>query len=390
MTKLVIVLTVMALLCIEEEGYAQNLHFPDRWDMTFENVLPLYRQDTVTIRFIGDVMMHSKQIEAAHRKDGSYDFSDWFRHISDRLTSADISVANMEFALGGEPYSGYPAFSAPDAIAGQVAEDGIDIFLAANNHIYDRGLAGAERTLEQYRKTAETFGTVYTGLASDSVEEENTWPVIMNVKGIRIAFINFTYGTNGGRREGWPKVCYMNDRKAIAKAIGRAREKSADILIALPHWGNEYELTHSQEQEEVSGWLAAEGVDMIIGTHPHVVQDTASVEGNSHYGRTQIAYSLGNAVSNMSAANTQLELMVTARTVRHFNGDIEILPNELTFLWCSRPGGYNDSYTVLPVVENINRKETWQNPYDHENMLRTYRRVLEKTGIEENRQDINE
>lgn len=389
MTKLVIVLTVMALLCIEE-GYAQNLHFPDRWDMTFENVLPLYRQDTVTIRFIGDVMMHSKQIEAAHRKDGSYDFSDWFRHISDRLASADISVANMEFALGGEPYSGYPAFSAPDAIAGQVAEDGIDIFLAANNHIYDRGLAGAERTLEQYRKTAETFGTVYTGLASDSVEEENTWPVIMNVKGIRIAFINFTYGTNGGRREGWPKVCYMNDRKAIAKAIGRAREKSADILIALPHWGNEYELTHSQEQEEVSGWLAAEGVDMIIGTHPHVVQDTASVEGNSHYGRTQIAYSLGNAVSNMSAANTQLELMVTARTVRHFNGDIEILPNELTFLWCSRPGGYNDSYTVLPVVENINRKETWQNPYDHENMLRTYRRVLEKTGIEEHRQDINE
>ena len=123
---------------------------------------------------------------------------------------------------------------------------------------------------------------------------------------------------------------------------------------------------------------------MIIGAHPHVVQDIDTS------GDVQIAYSLGNAVSNMSAANTQLELMVTARTVRHFNGDIEILPNELTFLWCSRPGGYNDSYTVLPVVENINRKETWQNPYDHENMLRTYRRVLEKTGIEENRQDINE
>lgn len=384
MTKLMIVLTVMVFLCIEE-GQAQNLHFPDRWDMTFENVLPLYRQDTVTIRFIGDVMMHSKQIEAAHRGNGSYDFSDWFRHISDRLTSADISVANMEFALGGEPYSGYPAFSAPDSIARQVAEDGIDVFLAANNHIYDRGLAGAERTLEQYRKATETFGTVYTGLASDSVEEENTWPVIMNVKGIRIAFLNFTYGTNGGRREGWPKVCYMNDRQAIAKAIGRAREKNADILIALPHWGNEYELTHSQEQEEVSGWLVSEGVDMIIGTHPHVVQDTASVEGNGRYGRTQIAYSLGNAVSNMSAANTQLELMVTARIVRHFNGDIEILPNELTFLWCSRPGGYNDSYTVLPVVENITRKEKWKNPYDHENMVRTYRRVLEKTGIEENR-----
>ena len=92
----------------------------------------------------------------------------------------------------------------------------------------------------------------------------------------------------------------------------------------------------------------------------------------------------------MSAANTQLELMVTARIVRHFNGDIEILPNELTFLWCSRPGGYNGSYTVLPVVENMSGKAEWQNPYDHKNMVRTYRRVLEKTGIEENIQDINE
>lgn len=382
--------TVMTFLCTAEEGHAQSLHFPDRWDMTFDNVLPLYRQDTVTIRFIGDVMMHSKQIESAHRKDGSYDFSEWFRHIRKALSSADISVANMEFSLGGEPYSGYPAFSAPDNIAQQVAEDGTDLFLAANNHIYDRGHAGAERTLEQYRMTADTFGTVYTGLASDSDEQERTWPVIMTAKGIRIAFLNFTYGTNGGRREGWPKVCYMSDRKTISEAIGRARTKNADILIALPHWGNEYELTHSEDQEEVARWLAEEGVDMIIGTHPHVVQDTASVEGNSHYGRTQIAYSLGNAVSNMSAANTQLELMVTARIVRHFNGDIEILPNELTFLWCSRPGGYNGSYTVLPVVENMSGKAEWQNPYDHENMVRTYRRVLEKTGIEENIQDINE
>ncbi len=380
----------MAFLCTAEEGHAQSLRFPDRWARTFDNALPLYRQDTVTIRFIGDVMMHGKQIEAAYRKDGSYDFSSWFQYIREELSSADIAVANMEFALGGEPYSGYPAFSAPDGIAGQMAEDGIDLFLAANNHIYDRGSAGAERTLEQYRMTSDTFGTVYTGLASDSEEEKRTWPLIMNVKGIRIAFINFTYGTNGGRREGWPKVCYMSDRKTIARAIERAREKNADILIALPHWGNEYELNHSQEQEEVAEWLAAEGVDIIIGTHPHVVQDTASVKGNGRHGRTQIAYSLGNAVSNMSAADTQLELMATAGIVRHFNGDIEILPTGLTFLWCSRPGGYNDSYTVLPVVEMMGRKEEWKNPYDYENMLRTYRRVLEKTGIEENRKDINE
>ena len=364
-------------------SHAQELHYPERWSSTFHNVLPLYRQDTVTVRFIGDVMMHGKQIESARKGDGSYDFSSWFYHIEDALSSADISVANMEFALGGEPYSGYPAFSAPDGIAVHMAECGTDLFLAANNHIYDRGPAGAERTLEQYRGIKNKYGTSFAGLASNDEEMKDTWSVIMNVKGIRIAFVNFTYATNGGKRKGWPRVCYMDDRKAVSDAMERARAKNADILVALPHWGNEYQLKHSEEQEEMAEWLAGNGVDLIVGTHPHVVQDTSSIKGNGRYGKTRVVYSLGNAVSNMSAANTQLELMVTLRIVRHLNGDIEMLMPELTFLWCSRPGGFNDRYTVLPVKENMDRRNLWKNPYDHDNMVRTYKRVLEATGIEE-------
>ena len=372
-------LAVMVLMCCQTEACAQKLRIPQRWETSFRNVLPLYRNDTVRICFIGDVMMHGKQIEQARKEAGRYDFSSYFTLIKEDLTSADITAANMEFALGGEPYTGYPAFSAPDGIASYAADCGIDLFLTANNHIFDKGKSGAERTMEIYRNLKRTYGISFTGLASDEVERSGNNPLIMNAKGIRLAFVNFTYGTNGGRREGWPKVNYMDDRQDIAAALDIAKEKGADITIALPHWGNEYELTHSPGQEETAAWLAENGVDFIIGTHPHVVQDTMSIETSS--GRTQVVYSLGNAVSNMSAENTQLELMATASIVRHFNGDIEVLPLELTFLWCSRPGGFNDSYTVVPVTRYIGRRELWKGAWDYDKMMQTYSRVRQITGI---------
>ena len=287
----------------------------------------------------------------------------------------------MEFALGGEPFSGYPSFSAPDALAEHMAETGIDIFLAANNHIYDRGLSGAERTLEQYRALAAKYGTSFVGLASDKEEKERNMPLMLNVKGMKLAFLNFTYATNGGRREGWPKVCYMDERKDIRNAIEAAREAKADIIIALPQWGEEYMLNHSAEQKEMAQWLTDQGVNIIIGTHPHVVQDCEILTGKLDGAKTQVIYSLGNAISNMSATNTQIELMASLRIVRHCNGDLEMLPLELDFLWCSRPGGFDDGYTVLPINEYIGKRSLWDNPSDYDNMIKSCRRVAEATGI---------
>ena len=114
---------------------------------------------------------------------------------------------------------------------------------------------------------------------------------------------------------------------------------------------------------------------MIIGAHPHVVQDSESING------IQVAYSLGNAVSNMSAANTQIGLMATVRLVREPDGNIIILPTEFTWLWCSRPGGYCHSYTVLPVEEFIGRKDEWMGKWDYEKMTSTYEHVRTTTGI---------
>ena len=123
-------------------------------------------------------------------------------------------------------------------------------------------------------------------------------------------------------------------------ALGKA-EEIADFTIVCPHWGTEYELLHSEQQKITAMWLVEQGADLIIGCHPHVVQDTTMIDG------VPVAYSLGNLVSNMSAPNTQIGLMITVRYIRKNNGDIKMLPLELTHLWCSRPGGYCDSYTVL-------------------------------------------
>lgn len=322
---------------------------------------PLFDADTLTIKVFGDVMMHKAQIDAAHR---GYD--KYFTYIAEEISSADLAIANMEFTLAGEPYTGYPGFSAPDEFAEHLAKCGFDIFLCANNHIYDKGSKGARRTLDIYRKLNERYGIQYTGLAESQEERED--PLIVIRKGIKLALTNMTYGTNLGATDHWPKVLYQNDKSTVTSAMSKA-DRMSDISIVFPHWGTEYELIHSDNQEITAEWLINLGADLIIGSHPHVAQDTEVING------VEVAYSLGNMVSNMSAANTQLGLMATITIAREPNGDITLLPLKLTHLWCSRPGGLTNSYTVIPIEEFIGKKHLWLNAWDYDKMVTTYERV---------------
>lgn len=355
------------LLAGGQAGYAQQIIIPEEWEKPMQEVMPLFTPDTLEICFMGDIMMHSEQIRSAQQSEDTYDFSSYFSLIEDKIRSADLAVANMEFTLGGKPYTGYPSFSAPDEIAGYAADCGFDIFLTANNHIFDKGSKGAERTLETYRRLGEIKGVMTTGLY-DEKSLESGFPLTIIRKGMRIAFLNFTYGTNLGPISQWPKTNYMGERTRILKALKKA-ESDADICIVLPHWGTEYELKHSEQQEKMAEWLAENGADAIIGTHPHVIQDTCRI------GKTPVAYSLGNAVSNMSATNTQAGLMATVRIARSENGDITMLPVELTWLWCSRPGGFGDSYIVIPIEKYLGRDDEWQGKWDHKKMKTTYERI---------------
>ncbi len=347
---------------------------------TLSKARPLYGRDTVTICVMGDMMMHTAQIENAHRWGKWYDFSQYFRLLEDRISRADIAIANMEYTLAGEPYTGYPAFSAPDCYAEYLAACGFDIFLCANNHIFDKGSQGAARTIEKYRELGRRHGIRYCGLAADQDERNATYPLMINIKGINIALVNFTYGTNLGADLHWPKVNYMNDRTGLKEALDRSSD--ADFALALPHWGNEYELTHSPQQRETAQWLVGNGADMVIGTHPHVVQDCETIDG------VQVAYSLGNAVSNMSAANTQIGLMAEIKIVREDNGDVRALPTEFTWLWCSRPGGYCNSYCVLPVEKFIGSRDRWVGAWEYDKMTATFDRIRKSTGINQTNNDI--
>lgn len=322
--------------------------------------------DTVSVMIIGDVMMHSRQLE--------YDCHHFLKGISPALRQADIAVANMEFSLGGPPYSGYPSFSAPDEYASYVAEDcGVDVFLTANNHILDKGRAGLTRTLSVY----DTMCVKHTGAAADSLSRSRTYPLMLTSRGIRLAIVNFTYGTNNpvGNSAGWPAVNLMR-KEEVCSAIGMARARGADFIVVLPHWGIEYRLRHDKAQEEWAEWLVSEGADVIIGAHPHVVQDTTHIDG------VPIIYSLGNAISNMSARDTRLGLAVCLKfTHDTASGEKKMLEPEIRFLWCTLPGTLTDNYETIFCDEWIGRRDKWLSPSDYDNMKATLARVKSETGL---------
>lgn len=331
---------------------------------------PPPKPDTLTVFMIGDVMMHSPQLK--------HDCHTFFQHICKPLAEADIAIANMEFSLGGEPYTGYPQFSAPDYYAEYMAEIGTDVFLTANNHILDRRSKGLTRTLDFYRAMKDSV--LFTGAAASEEERNANYPLIVDAKGIRLALVNFTYGTNGIFVEGWPNTNYM-DSTDVKAAIERAKAQDADFIIALPHWGEEYHMIHSAEQEKWAKWLVKQGCNLIVGGHPHSVQDT------THIGRVPVIYSLGNAVSNQYQHETQIELATTLRFVKWGSKSIMLEP-QVRYMWCSRPGGLGTSYYTIFVDEWLDKRDKWQNPADYDKMVSTWNLVRKTTKVqyEENNQ----
>ncbi|MBO4466025.1 MAG: CapA family protein [Bacteroidales bacterium] len=314
-------------------------------EQSLPELLPAPRPDTVTVRIIGDVMMHRGQIDAARFRAQTvdrttareFDFVPFLDSIAPALREADLAIAGMEFTLAGQPYTGYPAFSAPDSYADYVADCGVDVFLTANNHILDKGLAGLKRTLLCY-DAMELDGRIqYTGCAFPEDTLRN--PLLVRVKDQTIAIVNFTYGTNVYPELDHYILCRQDD--SVLSLIAKARERGADFVLVCPHWGDEYVLTHNQRQEDWAVKLAQAGADAIVGAHPHVVQDAANITTTDGR-KVPVYYSIGNAVSNMSAPNTQDELMVTLRI-----SEGKLIDISHTWMHCYLPNQLTDSYTTV-------------------------------------------
>ena len=167
----------------------------------------------------------------------------------------------------------------------------------------------------------------------------------------------------------------MMDKEKVREAFVRAREMEAAIIIALPHWGQEYTTVPDSRQREWAEFLLECGADAVIGSHPHVIQPV----------EFPVAYSMGNFISNMSLRNTELGLMIILKIAVTSYGDSYVAGLEAVPVWCSRPGGYGDGYTVLPVREFLNRKEEFRSSYNYGKMKDTYNRL--KTLFEDDREE---
>lgn len=261
-----------------------------------QDVKPVVDSASVKIIFAGDVMGHGPQIQAAFDSQlNEYKYDTSFYFLKPFLSSADITLANLEVTLSGPPYSGYPHFSSPDALAAALKRAGFQILVTANNHAADRGAEGINRTLH----ILDSVGLLHTGTFHSRQERDSISPLIVEKKGMHIAFLNYTYGTNG-ETVPYPYVVNLIDTALIRADIDKARLKKADYIIAIMHWGNEYERFASNEQKSLARWIIMHGCDMIIGSHPHVIQGVEFIVPDSgEAGHPKLVlYSLGNLISN--------------------------------------------------------------------------------------------
>ncbi len=363
-------------ITFEKKIYKLNREFTHKLDVT--SIIKMY--DTVRLSFIGDVMQHGNQLKGAlidgadPSKPESYDYSHAFKYTKKFFYNSHIAVANMEFPTAGPPFKGYPVFSTPESIITEAQECGLNLFLLANNHLLDMGGSGFEQTVSTYKR----LGAKATGAYLSKEDEYKENPVIIEKNGIKVALINFSYGTNGFAI---PEPYRMNlmDSSHVKEVISRAKKEGADFIFALPHWGAEYQLHPSETQKRWAKMLFREGVRGIIGSHPHVPQEAEI------YKDKFIFYSLGNYITNQSIPDyTQLELLVEVSLIKdNLTNKVEIIKPTYHFLWCFKRWEFEKDYTVIPVEEIINQPERVPNKEQYYRMVKTYNYILEKNLIKE-------
>ena len=288
----------------------------------------------LSLLFAGDAMQHKAQIENARKSDGGFFYDDNFSDIKDEVSSADIAIVNLEAPLGGNPYTGYPTFSAPDEFAGALKRCGFDIFLTANNHILDKGAKGTVRTIA----ALDSIGVRHTGSYKNSVTRRINTPLMITGKGIRIALLNYTYGTNGITVKAGCIINYI-DTALIKRDINAAKDLDADIIIAALHWGDEYQTLPNKKQKALAEWLHKSGVRIIIGSHPHVIQPIVTETDENGNIDNITLYSLGNFISNMQTKMTMGSIIFRFELEKK-NDSVIITSPRYAKIFTQRPAQY--------------------------------------------------
>lgn len=325
-----------------------------------------------TLAAVGDIMFYDTQLEDAKQEDLSYDFSTCFQAISAYTMSADLTVGNLEMNMtGSAPYAGKPNWNAPDTLATTLDALGFDVMLTANTYSITNGLNGLANTAKFLNSVGiDNVGTHIT----DPDEEVGAGAIMRETPGgIKIAFIGFTKGVDGRTLPANNEYCvdllysdYTDtyskiDSSTILDRIDDAKALKPDVIVALCHWGSEFELGISESQEDITELMLENGVDVILGSHSHVVGPMGYMDVTTTDGEKKtcfVAYSLGNFVSDMDKQYSMESLILNLEfTKSGATGKTTITNADYTPLYILDAGeGVDGCFQVLPIRAAINSK----------------------------------
>lgn len=323
-----------------------------------------------TIVSFGDTLCHKPLYNAAYDEEtGIYDFSSMFKYVEKYFQNSTVNIGNCESPMAGAErgYSGYPTFNAPEHLAIDLKELGVDIMTTANNHSLDKGFNGLSSTLD----FLDDSEIVHVG-TSRTKEEQNTI-LFMDLNGIKTAFLAYTYGTNGIPIPEDKEFCInLIDEDLMLKQIEQAKDEGAELIIASMHWGTEYQTTENKEQDRLAEFLIKNDVKIILGSHPHVLQPMKMLKVETDEGEEKeglVIFSQGNFFSNQTKENTRntaifnIEVKKDGKT-----GEvtIETVTYAPIYVNIKKPGA-KDRYELLDLNEIIMSYETGEETWS-ENM----------------------
>ena len=338
------------------------------------------RHKQISIGAVGDVMCHQAQLEASYDYDcDCYDFSTPFQFVKKYLASADLTIANLETTLPGKRslFRGYPRFGAPDALVKALYEAGVDILTLANNHSMDTGQYGLERTID----VVDDIGFYHLGTYVSYDDWEERRVLFVEKNDFRLAFLNYSYSTNGIPI---PKGVRVNllDKNQIAQDIAYAYKEGVDAIIVLYHFGDEYKRWPNDKQKSYVNFAFRQGADVVIGTHPHVLQPYRFMKVRDIYGNLKkrlVLYSLGNFISNQRGRykNGGIIFYFDFLKKKIYNQQRKLYFADVYFepVWVFVEWNYHRrTYYLLPVKEYLkNDKKPRLPKKDYYRMLQFYR-----------------
>ena len=274
----------------------------------------------VNIVAVGDNLIHNTCIAAGEQSDGSLNYDAFYANTSSYIKEADLAVINQETMLGGDSfaYSGYPMFNTPWEVGEAAINAGFNVFTCATNHSMDVGSAGIEKELEFFANHSDV-----THVGTNGSEDEYNTITYVTKNDIKFAILNYTYGTNGiPVPDDKPYLVNLLTEEKVTSDVKQARE-NADVVMVFPHWGTENSHDVSEQQKEYVKLFSDLGVDIVIGTHPHVLQPVEWYTNEKTGKKMLVYYSIGNFISHQTNLNQMCGGMAEI-TVERIDGEIQI------------------------------------------------------------------